>query len=157
MLTEARSSSTFDFSLHVRANDVVTWPQGTGEPLGLTGRLVEQRMEVPPVELFVGMTTSKTLKPEHADRFRFRGLNGAGSTRTLTAANLLDIVPAYVSAVPALIRSRAIRVDVVLLRVRPHPKPGFYTVGVMADFIPAMVQAARCVVAEIDERLPITS
>ena len=157
MLTDARSSSTFDFCPYVRANDVVTWPQGTGEPLGLTGRLVEQRMDVPPVELFIGMTTSKTLKPEHADRFHFRGLNGAGSTRTLTAANLLDIVPAYVSAVPALIRSRAIRVDVVLLRVRPHPKPGFYTVGVMADFIPAMVQAARCVVAEVDERLPITS
>jgi len=157
MPTRPGSSSAFDFSGHVRADDVVTWPQGTGEPLGLTGRLVEQRHALPPLELFVGMLSSKTLKPEHADRFRFRGLNGAGNTRTLTAANVLDIVPAYVSAVPALIRSHAIRVDVVLLRVRPHPKPGFYTVGVMADFIPAMVAAARCVIAEIDERLPITS
>ena len=146
-----------DFSRHVGADDVVTWPQGTGEPLGLTRRLVEQRHQLPPLELFLGMMTSTTLKPEHADRFRFRGLNGAGTTRTLTAANLLDIVPAYVSAVPALIRSRAIRVDVVLLRARPHPKRGFFTVGVMADFIPAMVQAARCVIAEIDERLPLTS
>lgn len=157
MPTRSGPSSTLDFSRHVRADDVVTWPQGTGEPLGLTRRLVEQRHALPPLELFVGMMTSKTLKPEHADRFRFRGLNGAGTTRTLTTANLLDIVPAYVSAVPALIRSRAIRVDVVLLRVRPHPKPRFFTVGVMADFIPAMVQAARCVIAEIDERLPITS
>ncbi len=146
-----------DFSRHVRPDDVVTWPQGTGEPLGLTRRLVEQRHALPPLELFVGMMTSKTLKPEHADRFHFRGLNGAGTTRTLTAANLLDIIPAYVSAVPALIRSRAIRVDVVLLRVRPHPKPGFFTVGVMADFVPAMVQAARYVIAEVDERLPVTS
>jgi acetyl-CoA hydrolase len=46
---------------------------------------------------------------------------------------------------------------VVLLRVKPHPKPGFFTVGVMADFIPAFVAAARCVIAEIDERLPVTS
>src|SRR5437868_6953311 len=150
-VTECRTSSTLDFSRHVRANDVVTWPQGTGEPLGLTRRLVDQRHELPALDLFVGMLTSNTLKPEHADRFRFRGLNGAGATRALTAANLLDIVPAYVSAVPALIRSRTIRVDLVLLRVRPHPKPGFYSVGVMVDFIPAMVQAARCVIAEIDE------
>jgi len=157
MPSRSGASSAFDFYRHVRVNDVVTWPQGTGEPLGLTRRLVEQRHALPPLELFVGMMTSKTLKPEHADRFRFRGLNGAGTTRTLTTANLLDIIPAYVSAVPALIRSRAIRVDVVLLRVRPHPKPGFFTVGVMADFIPAMVQAARCVIAEIDERLPVTS
>lgn len=157
MLSRSGPSSTLDFSRHVRADDVVTWPQGTGEPLGLTRRLVEQRHALPPLELFVGMMTSMTLKPEHADRFRFRGLNGAGTTRTLTTANLLDIIPAYVSAVPALIRSRAIRVDVVLLRARPHPKPGFFTVGVVADFIPAMVQAARCVIAEIDERLPVTS
>ncbi len=157
--SEPRSdpSGALDFSRHVRAGDVVTWPQGTGEPLGLTRRLVEQRHTLPPLELFVGMMMSRTLKPEHGDRFRFRGLNGAGTTRTLTAANLLDIVPAYVSAVPALIRSGAIRVDVALLRVRPHPRPGFFTVGVMADFVPAMVQAARCVIAEVDERLPVTS
>ena len=157
MLVRTGPSSTFDFSPHVRDSDVVTWLQGTGEPLGLTQRLVAQRHALPPLELFVGMLSSKTLKPEHADRFRFRGLNGAGTARTLTAANLLDIVPAHVSAVPSLLRSRAIRVDVLLLRLRPHTRPGFYTAGVMVDFLPAMVQAARCVIAEIDERLPITS
>jgi acetyl-CoA hydrolase len=150
-------SSTLDFSRHFRPDDVVTWPQGTGEPLGLTRRLVDQRHQLPPVELFVGMTTSKTLSPEHADRFRFRVLNGAGNTRQLTVANVADIVPAYVSAVPGLVRSGAIRVDVVLLRAKPHPKPGYFTVGVMADFIPAFVAAARCVIAEIDPRLPVTA
>ena len=141
----------------MRDGDVVTWLQGTGEPLGLTQRLVAQRHALPPLELFVGMLSSKTLKPEHADRFRFRGLNGAGAARTLTAANLLDIVPAHVSAVPSLLRSRAIRVDVLLLRLRPHTRPGFFTAGVMVDFLPALLQAARCVIAEIDERLPVTS
>jgi acetyl-CoA hydrolase len=150
-------SSALDFSRHVREGDVVAWPQGTGEPLGLTRRLVAQRHDLPPLELFVGMMTSRTVGPEHADRFRFRALNGAGSTRRLTAAGLADIVPAYVSAVPGLVRSGAIRVDVVLLRVRPHPRSGCYTVGVMADFVPAFVAAARCVIAEIDERLPVTS
>ncbi len=136
---------------------MVTWLQGTGEPLGLTQRLAAQRHELPPLEVFIGMLSSQTLKPEHADRFRFRGLNGAGTARTLTAANLLAIVPAHVSAVPSLIRSGAIRVDVLLLRVRPHPTPGFYSAGVMVDFLPAMVRAARCVIAEIDERLPLTA
>lgn len=150
-------SSTFDFSPHVYDGDVVTWLQGTGEPLGLTRRLVAQRHALPPLELFVGMLSSNTLKPEYADRFRFRGLNGAGTARTLTAANVMEIVPAYVSAVPGLIRSRIMRVDVLLLRARPHPKPGYFTVGVMADFLPAMVQAARCVIAELDERLPVTA
>src|SRR5687767_10265764 len=157
MPTRSGSSSALDFSRHLHADDVVTWPQGTGEPLGLTQRLVAQRHALPPLEVFVGMTTSKTLSPEQADRFRFRTLNGAGSTRKLTVANVADIVPAYVSAVPALVRSGAIRVDVVLLRVKPHPRPGYFTVGVTADFVPALVAAARCVIAEIDPRLPVTA
>src|SRR6188508_582282 len=138
MPNRAGLSSAFDFSRYLRADDVVTWPQGTGEPLGLSGRLVAQRHDLPPLTLFVGMTTSKTLAPEQIDRFRFRTLNGAGSTRKLTVANVADIVPCYVSAVPALVRSGAIRVDVVLLRVKRHPKPGYFTVGVMADFVPAL-------------------
>lgn len=156
MPTRSGLSSAFDFSLHVRAEYVVTWPQGTGEPLGLTRRLVAQRHALPPLTLFVGMSTSKTLSPDQADRFRFRTLNGAGNNRSLTSANVADIVPCYVSAVPALVRSGAIRVDVVLLRVKPHPKPGYFTVGVMADFVPALVAAARCVIAEVDPRLPVT-
>ena len=150
-------SSALDFNRFLQADDVVTWPQGTGEPLGLTRRLVQQRHELPPVELFIGMTTSSTLSPEQVDRFRFRVLNGAGSTRKLTVGNVADIVPCYVSAVPALVRSGAIRVDVLLLRVKPHPKPGYFTVGVMADFVPALVAAARCVIAELDQRLPVTA
>ncbi len=157
MPVDAILSSHFDFSPHVREGDVVTWLQGTGEPLGLSNRLVAQRHALPPLNLFVGLMASHTLKPEHADRFHLRGLNGAGTARTLTAANVLDIIPAYVSAVPGLVRSRVIPVDILLLRVRPHPKPGYFTAGVMADFLPAMVQAARCVIAEIDERLPITA
>ncbi len=157
MPVRSAASSTFDFSPYVRGGDVVSWLQCTGEPLGLSGRLVAQRHALPPLELFVGMMASKTLKPKHADRFRFRGLNGAGTTRTLSTANLLEIIPAHVSAVPSLVRAGTIKIDVLLLRVRPHPKPGFYTAGVMVDFLPAMVQAARCVIAEIDERLPLTA
>lgn len=156
-MSAAVRSSSFDFTPVLREGDVVTWPQGTGEPCGLTQRLVSQRHALPGVTLFIGMTISDTLSAEHADRFQFRGLNGAGTNRRLAAAGVLDIVPAHVSSVPALIRSRALPVDVLLLRVRPHPKPGYFSVGIMVDFVPAMLAAARCVVAEIDERMPVTS
>ena len=107
--------------------------------------------------MFVGISNSKTLAPGQADRFRFRTLNGAGNNRSLTGAGVADIVPCYVSSIPSLIRSGAIPVDVLLLRVKPHPRPGYYTVGVMADFVPALVAQARCVIAEVDPRLPVTA
>ena len=94
------NSSAFDFRTVLSEGSVVTWLQGTGEPRGLTRRLVAQRAELPPCEIFIGITTSDTLKPELADRFRFRLLNGAGNNRVLTAAGIGEIVPAHVSKMP---------------------------------------------------------
>lgn len=145
---------SFDFARVVRPGDVVAWPQGPGEPTGLTACLVAQRHALPPLGLFIGMSAGRTLAPEHADRFAIRMLNGAGSNRRL--ADVADIVPAHVSAVPGLLRSRAIAADVVLLRVRPHTRAGFVTTGVIADYTRDLVAAARCVIAEIDDRLPMT-
>lgn len=34
--------------------------------------------------------------------------------------------------------------------------PGQYTVGAVADYTAALIETARCVVAEVDERLPLT-
>ena len=151
-----RLDADVDFASVLRAGDVVAWPQGTGEPLGLTTRLVAEQHRLPPIGVFIGMATSKTLSPEHADRFAMRALNGAGTNRTLAAAGVLDIIPAHVSTIPGLLRSGAIKVDVALLRVRSHPVSGHVTTGVVADYTQALIAAARCVIAEVDERLPIT-
>ncbi len=150
------ASSAFDFRTVISPGCVVTWLQGTGEPRGLTRRLVAQRGELPHCEILVGMSVTDTLKPEYADRFRFRALNGAGTNRVLTTANLAEIVPAHVSKVPGLLRAGLLRADVLLLKVRPHTTPGYYTTGLMADFLPALIAAAKMVVAEIDDRLPMT-
>jgi acetyl-CoA hydrolase len=146
-----------DFAALLRPGDVVSWPQGTGEPAGLTHRLVAQRHALKDVSLFIGMMSGDTLLPGQADGFRIRALNGAGSNRRLAAAGLLDIVPVPVSTVPRLLRSREIAVDVALIRVRPAAESGWYTTGVIADYTQALVSAARCVIAEIDERLPLTA
>jgi acyl-CoA hydrolase len=146
----------FDLAQVLRPGSVVAWPQGTGEPLGLTAQLVSRRHELPPVTLFIGMCTGTTLLPEHADFLTMRGLNGAGHNRVIAGAGVLDIIPAHVSAVPGLLRSGAIKVDVALIRARAHPQAGYVTTGVVADFTQAMIESAGCVVAELDDRLPLT-
>lgn len=156
-MRHAGSCSRFDFCGLLRAGDVLSWPQGPGEPAGLTRRLVAQRHALSGVNLFIGMMAGATLTPESVDGFRIRALNGAGSNRRLAAAGLLDIVPAAVSTVPRLLRCRDIAVDVALIRVRPAAQPGFFSTGVIADYTQALVAAARCVIAELDERMPQTA
>ncbi len=146
--------SGFDFSGLLRTGDVVAWPQGPGEPTGLSGALIAQRHDLPPFSLLLGLGASRTVRREHADRITLRALNGAGSNRAWS--DLAEIVPIPISQMPGRIRSGALRVDVVLLRVRPAGTPGFFTTGVISDFTQALVEAARVVVAELDERLPLT-
>ena len=149
-------SSAFCFDTILKPGDTVAWPQGTGEPRGLTQRLVADRHRLPPIRLFIGMTASDTLSPDCADRFDMQGLNGAGTSRRLTANDVLDITPVHASCVPKLLRSGIISVDIALIRVRPTTVPGQYSLGVVADYTTALIEVARCVVAEVDERLPLT-
>ena len=152
-----RPSGSFDFAAVLKPGEVVGWPQAIGEPLGLTRALVAQKEGFPPgVRLFVGMLSSDTLNPRNLRPLSVLGLNGAGSGRRLTAAGLVDVIPTHVSQVPELLRRRIIPVDVALIRVRPTTESGVYSLGVICDYTQAMIQAARCVVAEVDERMPLT-
>ncbi len=146
--------SGFDFAGVLRAGDVVAWPQGPGEPTGLSGALVAQRHELPPFSLLLGLGATRTVRRDHADRILLRALNGAGSNRGWT--DLAEIVPVPISQMPDRIRSGALRVDVLLLRVRPAATPGYYSTGVISDFTQAMAETARVVIAELDDRLPLT-
>jgi len=143
----------FDFTAIVRPGDTIGWPQAIGEPLGLTQRLIAQRDSLPHPHLFFGMSSSRTLSPELADSFTFTALNGAGTNRRISSRS--DIIPAHVSAIPRLLRSKALPLDITLIRVRPLPD-GSFTTGPISDFTQALVAAARCVIAEVDERLPVT-
>ncbi len=141
------------FADHLRPHDVIGWPQGPGEPLALTEALVAQREDLHAPVLFFGLSASATLRPEHAEHFAFRALNGAGTNRHISA--VADIVPCHVSSVPALLRSGHLRVDVALIQVKPLSTGGF-TLGVIADFTQALIRQARLVVALVNPALPAT-
>jgi acetyl-CoA hydrolase len=145
------SLSELRFGDLLRSKETVAWPQGTGEPLALTEALVAQRAELESPELLFGLTASNTLRPELADHFTFRALNGAGNSRKVTA--LADLVPCHVSTFPELFRERRLRAEVVLIHVRPLER-GRFTLGVIADFTQAMIQQARLVVALVNPALP---
>jgi acyl-CoA hydrolase len=141
----------------VREGEMIAWPQGPGEPLALSEALMAQGHELRSPSLFLGMSVSRTVQPEHARVFALRGLNGAGTNRRLTAEGLLDVVPCHVSTVPALLRTQTIKVDVALVQVRRHPILGGYTFGVIADYTQALVRHARLVIAQVNDALPVTS
>lgn len=146
--------SRLRFADLLRPKDIIGWPQGPGEPLALTEALVAQRAELVSPVLFFGLSQSDTLQAELAEHFGFRALNGAGTSRRVTA--LADIIPCHVSSIPRLLREGHLPVDVALIQVKPLPNGGF-TLGVIADFTQAMIQRARVVIALVNPALPSTA
>ncbi|MCF8482568.1 MAG: 4-hydroxybutyrate CoA-transferase [Rhodospirillum sp.] len=155
-MTSKAYAATFDFPAVLKPGDWVSWPQGTGEPLGLTRRLMSQLDPSMDLTLFTGLTAGGTVTSEDAARARLIGLNGLGTNRVLVATGGMDIIPTHISEVPALLRCRRIPVTVALIRVRPTEDPDLLSCGVVADYTRALVDSARVVVAELDERLPLT-
>jgi len=112
---------------------------------------VRQREELDSPVLLFGLTHSDTLRPELAAHFGLRALNGAGTSRRVTA--LAQIIPCHVSAIAGLVYSDQLRVDVALIHVRPTQN-GRFSLGVICDFTQAMIRQARVVIALVNPALP---
>ncbi len=147
------SLSELRFSDCLQPGDVIGWPQGPGEPLALTEALVAQRAQLASPGLLFGLTQSDTLRPELAESFALHALNGAGSSRRVTAQ--AEIHPGHVSQIPGLLRCGALPLDVALIQVVPMER-GMYSLGVISDFTQAMVARARVVIALLNPALPTT-
>lgn len=146
----------FDFKAFVRPGDTIAWPQGTGEPTGLSARLMEQSGELRDVTLLLGMVTTPTLDRAAESGFSFRCFSGAANTRKAAALSGNRIIPAHLSEIPRLFESKRVKLDVLLIRVRPTDRRDVFSLGVHVDFVHEMIAAARVVIAEVDERLPRT-
>lgn len=149
-------SSQFDFRQIIQPGDHVIWPQGTGEPTGLSAALLRQSGDIPAPTLVLGMLTTKTLDLLPQANVQLLCLNGAANTRHAVAKSRNRVIPAHLSAIPGLLNERRIPVDVALVRARPTQDPNVLSLGVMVDFVHEMIAAARVVVVELDERLPLT-
>ncbi|MEG0002466.1 MAG: acetyl-CoA hydrolase/transferase C-terminal domain-containing protein [Comamonas sp.] len=143
--------SELRYSDWLQPDDVVGWPQGPGEPLALTEALIDQRAQLQSPGLLFGLTQSDTLRPELAESFALHALNGAGSSRRVTAFS--EIYPGHVSQIPGLLRGGVLPLDVVLIQVVPLGRDS-YSLGVISDFTQAMISRARVVIALLNPALP---
>jgi acetyl-CoA hydrolase len=145
-----------DLASVIRPGDGIIWGQACAEPQTLVEALVSQRERFSGARAFIGSSYSGILKPEHADHLRLSSYCGTGANRALADAGVLDILPCPYSQLGALIRSRAIPCDVVLLQVSPPNGRGEYSLGLAVEYLGPALKAARAIVAEVNEQIPWT-
>src|SRR5688572_8764228 len=145
-----------DLTSVIRPGDGILWGQACAEPQTLVEALVSQRSHLGGVGCFLGSSYSGIVTPEHADHLRLSSYCGIGTNRALADAGVLEILPVPYSQLDALIRSHAIRADVVMVQVsRPNDR-GEYSLGLAADYLVAALDTCRSIVGEVNDQVPWT-
>jgi len=150
------SADTLELADYIRSGDMITWGQGTAEPLGLINRLVDQRHTIGNVGVFIGLSLADLFRPEHTDFITFTSYGALGTNSRLGAAGALRLIPCNYSAVPRLIESGRLAVDVVFVQISPAGPDGTHSLGFCNDYLPVAMKNARVVIAEINPHVPWT-
>ena len=145
-----------EFAGIVRPGDSVMWGQADAEPVPLARALMAQRRVIGNFGVFLGVSYSDTLKPEYADCVRFSAYAGTGGNRALAKTGKLDILPCHYSHLRELIENRRLKVDVLLLQLAPANERGEYSLSIAHEYLIPALEAARVVIAEVNECAPWT-
>ncbi len=92
--------------------------------------------------------------PELADVFDIDAFFVGQNVRTAVAEGRADYIPAFLSEIPTMIRSRLVPVDVALISVSPTDKHGYVSLGPSVDTSLAAVESARLVIAQMNRCMP---
>lgn len=148
-------TAELDIAGLLRAGDRLAWSGISGEPVSLLGLLAEQAERIPAgVSAFANISiTDQTDAARLGRALAIRALGGSVHNRRYADAGGLAIVPANYSALPGLIARGRIGFECVLLQAAPDGA-GFNH-SLIVDHAAHAAAAARVVVAEVNDRLPV--
>jgi acetyl-CoA hydrolase len=127
-------------------------------PQQLLSALVERAPELQNVEIVQVLTVGPA---PHADasmdgHLRINTLFISSNVREAVHEGRADFTPVLLSEVPLLFREGHLPLDVVLIQVTPPDEHGFCSLGIEAGLVKTPAQAARIIIAEVNEQMPRT-
>ncbi len=130
---------------------------GCAEPVLLVGALAA-RADLEDVEVLHILTVGHApyAEAEQAGRFRTNAFFIGSNVRAAVERGAADYPPIFLSAIPALFRSRRLRLDVALIAASPPDRHGYLSLGVSVDVVKAAVESADVVLAEVNPAMPRT-
>jgi acetyl-CoA hydrolase len=149
-------TALLDLGRWIRPGDTLMWGQSSAEPVTLVHAYAAQRHAFARTRAVIGIGLSGVLDAMHADAIDFVGYCGSGTNRRLADAGVLDILPCHYSDLPRLIRSGALRIDVLMLQVSPADAQGRHSLGLAHEYLLAALDTARVVIVEVNDQMPWT-
>jgi 4-hydroxybutyrate CoA-transferase len=153
-----RTVSAADAVGLVRSNQRVFVHGGAATPRALLRALAARAPELRGVDLVHLHTEGEDpcAAPGLAASFHTSALFLGANVRDAVARGDADYIPAFLSEMPALFRTRVLPLDAAIVHVSPPDKHGYCSLGVSVDIARAAVDSAATVIAQINPRMPRT-
>jgi acetyl-CoA hydrolase len=131
---------------------------GSGVPVTLIDGLVRRAPVLRNVEITHILTFAKApyVDPQYAESFRHNALFIGPSVRRAVQEGRADFTPIFLSEIPGLFRDGTLPIDVALISLSPPDEHGFCSFGVEVGTTKPAAEAARVIVAEINQQMPRT-
>jgi acetyl-CoA hydrolase len=125
-------------------------------PLVAYQALLRRAPELENVELFhcIFVGPGDHTAPAMQGHLRLNTAFISGCVREAVHNGRADFTPCFLSEIPLLFRKGILPLDVAILHVSPPDKHGFCSLGVETGLDKAASQAARIVIAEMNEQMP---
>ena len=144
----------------IRPGDKIFIGTGCGEPQYLVQTLLNHVNKNPKAFLdtelinIVNLGVAPYTDEKFRDNFRLNSFFIGNSTRRAVNRGAADYTPIFLSAVPNLIRTDRMHIDVALIQTTPPDKNGEMNLGVSVDIVKAAIEKAALVVAQANSNMP---
>lgn len=133
----------------------IAWSAGPMEPVELLRMLDQQLDRAPRASTLLNLSLQSSIAAARlASRMQIVALGGAGSNRRFQEIGALDVLPVNYSALPELVASGRLGVDVVLMQLALDGDA--FNLSLMVDHLADAIPRAQTVVAELNDLLPVT-
>jgi acyl-CoA hydrolase len=146
-----------DLTEFIRPGSGVWWSQAGAEPTPLVHALLDQVSEIGDVDAFVGLTWDARLTNDPPTELHLRSYGALGSLRRLTQHDRVEIIGSTYSALPRLFAEGGLPTDVGMVQVSPPDADGMHSLGIGVDYMADAIANTRVLIAEINDRMPMTT
>lgn len=131
---------------------------GCAVPQALEAALVRRAPELHDVEICHMHSGAKAeyCRAEYQGHFRHNAFFMGSNVRAAVNTGRADFTPVWLSDLPGLFREGMLPIDVAMVHLSPPDEHGFCSFGVSVDCAKPGAEAARVVVAQINDQMPRT-
>jgi len=131
---------------------------GCGVPYHLVQELANHAAQMADNEIVHLLTLGDTPSADQKfqNQFRHNTFFVSANIRDAVSEGRADYTPIMLSDIPNLFRQKRMPLDVAMIQVSPPDRYGYCSLGISVDITKAAFESADMVIAQVNEKMPIT-